>query len=90
MLVDPATILLMLALPAETRFEVEPLGDLPGSPERWRVSTPDGVRSVIVRRPIDPEESANHAAVMEARRLSRIFTFDAGFDAYPGLERISS
>ena len=66
MLVDPATILRMLALPAETRFDVEPLGDLPGSPERWRVSTPDGVRSVIVRRPIDPEESANHAAVMEA------------------------
>jgi hypothetical protein len=66
MLVDPATILRMLALPAETRFEVEPLGDIPGSPERWRVSTSDGVRSVIIRRPIDPEESANHAAVMEA------------------------
>jgi predicted nucleic acid-binding protein len=31
---------------------------------------------------------ALHAAVMERERVSRIMTFDAGFDALPGLTRL--
>ncbi len=32
---------------------------------------------------------ALHAAVMERERIARIMTFDAGFDAVPGLTRLS-
>jgi hypothetical protein len=78
MLVDPVTVLIMLRLPGDTPVEVEPLGELPGSPERWRVSTPDGLRSLIVRRSLDPDEAMNHAAMMEA--LAR-----ASFPHVPGL-----
>ena len=63
---DPEAVLGLLGLPAETPVEIEPLGEAPGSPERWRVAAPGGVRTLLVRCPIDPEEGANHAAVMEA------------------------
>lgn len=78
MLVDPVPVLIMLRLPGDTPVEVEPLGELPGSPERWRVSTPDGLRSLIVRRSLDPDEAMNHAAVMEALT-------NAGFEPMPRL-----
>ena len=32
---------------------------------------------------------ALHLAVMELRRVTRILTFDAGFDAYPGIQRLA-
>ncbi|MGH9189108.1 MAG: type II toxin-antitoxin system VapC family toxin [Acidimicrobiales bacterium] len=32
--------------------------------------------------------NALHLAVMRRRRLKRIMSFDRGFDAYPGIERI--
>lgn len=47
-------------------------------------------RVILLALPRLSARDAVHAAVMEARKVSRIFTFDAGFDAYPGLERISS
>jgi hypothetical protein len=78
MLVNPVTVLTMLRLPGDTPVEVEPLGELPGSPERWRVETPDGPRSLIVRRPLDPDEAMNHAAMMEA--LTNV-----GFEQMPRL-----
>jgi hypothetical protein len=63
---EPSAVLGVLRLPAATAVEVEPLGGLPGSPERWHISAPGGSRTVIVRCPRDPEEGANHAAMMEA------------------------
>ena len=33
---------------------------------------------------------ALHAAVMRRRRVSRILSFDSGFDALPGMDRIAS
>lgn len=66
MIAEPALVLSVLRLPADTSFEVEPLGELPGSPERWHIAAPGGPRTVIVRRPLDAEEGANHAAMMEA------------------------
>jgi predicted nucleic acid-binding protein len=33
--------------------------------------------------------AALHVAIMEANGIRRILTFDAGFDAQPGLERLS-
>lgn len=66
MLADPALVLGILRLPPDTPFEIEPLGDLPGSPERWHIAAPGGRQAVIVRCPLDPEEGANHAAMMEA------------------------
>lgn len=78
MLVDPVTVLIMLRLPGDTPVEIEPLGELPGSPERWRVSTPDGPRSLIVRRSLDPDEAMNHAAMMDALT-------GAGFPHMPAL-----
>jgi len=63
---DPKAVLGILGLPADTPFEVEPLGDLPGSPERWQIAAPGRKTTVIVRCPLDPEEGANQAAMMEA------------------------
>ncbi len=81
MLVDPHPVLALLRLPGDTPIEIEPLGERPGSPERWRIGTPDGPRSLIVRRPIDPDEAMNHAAMMEALA-------NAGFPHIPALAGI--
>lgn len=66
MIAESAAVLGVLRLPPDTPFEIEPLGDLVGSPERWHIHAPGGGKTVIVRRPLDPEEGANHAAMMEA------------------------
>jgi hypothetical protein len=68
---EPALVLGVLRLPPGTPFEIEPLGDLVGSPERWHIQAPGGGKTVIVRCPLDPEEGANHAAVMEALTSAR-------------------
>lgn len=46
-------------------------------------------RDIVLAYPRLSARDAVHAAVMEAQGVSAIFTFDAGFDAYPGLERLS-
>lgn len=66
MIAEPAVVLGVLRLPPDTPFEIEPLGDLAGSPERWHIASPNGTKAVIVRCPFEPEEGANHAAMMEA------------------------
>jgi len=43
---------------------------------------------VLERRQLSARD-ALHAAVMEQQGVTRIFTFDAGFDRVPGIERIS-
>lgn len=47
-------------------------------------------RDIVLAYPRLSARDAVHAAVMEARGITTIFTFDAGLDAFPGLERLSS
>ena len=47
-------------------------------------------RDIVLAYPRLSARDAVHAAVMEARGITTIFTFDAGFDAFPGLARLSS
>ncbi len=47
-------------------------------------------RDIVLAYPRLSARDAVHAAVMETKGIARIFTFDAGFDAFPGLERLSS
>ncbi len=47
-------------------------------------------RDIVLAYPRLSARDAVHAAVMEAKGIATIFTFDAGFDAFPGLERLSS
>ena len=49
-----------------------------------------GVVDEVLAYPRLSARDAVHAAVMEAKGIATIFTFDAGFDAFPGLERLSS
>lgn len=46
-------------------------------------------RDIVLAYPRLSARDAVHAAVMEAKSIATIFTFDAGFDAFPGLERLS-
>jgi len=45
-------------------------------------------REVLLAVPELSARDAIHAAVMGRRGVSRILTFDAGFDAVPGLQRL--
>ncbi len=74
MLADPADVARTLRLPPGTAFEVERLGEAPGSPERWSAAG----RVAIIRHPPGPEAAQNHAAVFEALAA-------AGFAALPPL-----
>ncbi len=47
-------------------------------------------RDIVLAYPRLSARDAVHAAVMESRGIATIFTFDAGFDVFPGLERLSS
>lgn len=47
-------------------------------------------RDIVLAYPRLSARDAVHAAVMETKGIARVFTFDAGFDAFPGLERLSS
>ena len=45
-------------------------------------------RTVLLGSPRLSARDALHVAVMQQERISRILTFDAGFDLVPGLQRI--
>ncbi len=47
-------------------------------------------RDIVLTYPRLSARDAVHAAVMEAKGIARIFTFDAGFDFFPGVDRLSS
>lgn len=47
-------------------------------------------RDIVLAYPRLSARDAVHAAVMEAKGIATILTFDAGFDAFPGLARLSS
>ena len=49
----------------------------------------DRVREVLLARPALSARDSLHVAVMKRHRVSRILTFDAGFDAVPGLTRLT-
>jgi hypothetical protein len=45
-------------------------------------------KRMVLGMPRLSARDAVHLAVMEARRITTIMTFDAGFDAAPGVERL--
>ncbi len=46
-------------------------------------------KSTLLERPRLSARDALHVAVMQRRGISRIFSFDRGFDAVPGIERVA-
>jgi uncharacterized protein len=46
-------------------------------------------KSTLLERPRLSARDALHVAVMRRRAISRIFSFDRGFDAVPGIERVA-
>lgn len=47
-------------------------------------------KAIVLGKPRLSARDAIHIAVMEREGVRRILTFDTGFDAMPGIERISS
>jgi len=45
-------------------------------------------KEIVLSYPGLSARDALHVAVMESQRVRRILTFDAGFDAYVGIERV--
>jgi len=45
-------------------------------------------KRIVLGKPHLSARDAVHLAVMETRRISVIMSFDAGFDRYPGVERL--
>ena len=45
-------------------------------------------KRIVLGKPRLSARDAVHLAVMETRRISTIMSFDAGFDQYPGVERV--
>jgi hypothetical protein len=72
MVVDPAALVLALSLPPGTGVDAEPLGEALDAPQRVALRPPAAPeRLVLVRRSIDPDEAANHLAVVEALTRTR-------------------
>ena len=49
----------------------------------------EGARDILLRYASLSARDAIHAAIMRRYGVERIMTFDRGFDAYPGIERLS-
>lgn len=47
-------------------------------------------KAVVLARPRLSARDALHVAVMEQQSISRILSFDAGFDDLPGIERLTA
>jgi len=47
-------------------------------------------KTIVLERRRLSARDAIHLAVMEREGVTRILTFDTGFDAMPGIQRISS
>lgn len=45
-------------------------------------------KTVVLTRPGVSARDAVHVAIMERRGTSRVLSFDRGFDAIPGIQRI--
>jgi hypothetical protein len=46
-------------------------------------------KAIVLERQVLSARDALHAAVMERREVVRIMSFDAGFDAVPGIVRVA-
>ena len=77
-MVEPEDVLAALGVEPGSPYEVEPLGDLPGSPQRWI----SGGHAAIVRESADREAARNHLAIMQALARER-------FDGAPHLLGVS-
>ncbi len=49
----------------------------------------EGAKDIVLRYRSVSARDAVHLAVMAEHSIDRIMTFDRGFDAYPGVERIA-
>lgn len=49
----------------------------------------EDAKDIVLRYPALSARDAVHLAVMGRHGISRIITFDRGFDEYPGIERLS-
>jgi predicted nucleic acid-binding protein len=58
--------------------------------EVFPIELPDVERAktVVLGHPALSARDAVHIAIMERQGISRIMSFDSGFDTYPGLERL--
>lgn len=46
-------------------------------------------REIVLGRPRLSARDALHLAIMEQRGIAQIFSFDSGFDGFPGIARLS-
>lgn len=46
-------------------------------------------KTIVLGHPRLSARDAVHLATMEGHKVSRIFSFDAGFDGYPGITRLA-
>lgn len=51
--------------------------------------TVEQTKDLLCERPSLSDRNAVHAAVMHRHGIDRIMSFDRGFDAVPGIERVS-
>jgi hypothetical protein len=47
-------------------------------------------RDLVLERESVSARDALHVAVMERERVDRIYSFDTGFDDFPGIQRVST
>ena len=53
------------------------------------LATVQAAKTVLLGQTVRSARDAIHVAVMAQRGVTRVMSFDRGFDAYPGLERLS-
>lgn len=53
------------------------------------VETVQRAKEIVLGYPRLSARDALHVAIMELRGVTRILTFDAGFDGYPGIHRLA-
>jgi predicted nucleic acid-binding protein len=52
------------------------------------VESASHAKEIVMGHPQVPARDALHLAIMERHGIETIFTFDAGFDSFPGITRI--
>lgn len=52
-------------------------------------TTVEHAKEIVLGRQQMSARDAVHAAVMEQHNIDQILTFDSGFDAFPGIKRVS-
>jgi uncharacterized protein len=52
-------------------------------------AAPEHAKEIVLGHPGVSARDAIHLAVMEEHKIARIFSFDTGFDGYPGVMRLA-